>query len=57
VLTPNPKEPIGSPKPVDPRKVIDADHRGLCVIGWFMTLEGILLTLAAVVAYIYKHFH
>jgi hypothetical protein len=41
---------------IHPRKVIDANHPGLRIMGWFMSIEGILLAIAAVVMYLYKHF-
>ena len=56
-MSTHPQNPSGSPKPVDPRKVIDANHRGLGTMGWLMTLEAILLTIAGLAAYLYKHFH
>jgi hypothetical protein len=43
-------------KPAHPSKVIDAKHPGLRIMGWCMTIEGILMTTAAVVMYLYKHF-
>lgn len=43
--------------PPDPRKVIDARHPGLRIMGLIMTVEGILLTLAMIAMYLYKRFH